>query len=966
MVKRFGSSFIRIAKSCLCVLGLWMLFCSSAQAQNVGRISGTIVDADTGEPLPGANVIIGGTTRGGAADVDGSYFILNVPPGRYQVRASMVGYESTLVVDVIVNANRTTTVDFELRAEAIGVEEVVVTATRPDVERDKTSTSYIVRAEEVQALPGVRDIGDVLSLQPDIIDGHFRGGREGEEFWTLQGMGIVNPMSNTSAFMPIMSAVEEVEVITSGFGAQYGNAQSGVVRISMKEGSRTQWQTHLEARFRPPGRKHFGPSVFDPDAHEYLRLLLQNEEIWLTGDPGADDPQPFYGSMASGLTSYFAGDTTAQLAMARALYAQMRRDVGRSYGNDIDYSVEAATGGPINDRMRMFLALRSLEQYPWLPTDRPNTQYQAMGNIVLDVTGGSSLRVSGAVTLERNNVFPSSNSVSGYQQWLWDRVVGLRDQREINAQIGARFTHALSTRTYYELQLNTLLTNNYIGSAPVPGFIPDTLDINWVIGTIAYPSNNAPDRINYQIGQHNFTDQRSRTISFDGSITSQVTDAHLVNGGIQINSYLIDVGNFLNVRTTRLEEDYRARPFEGAAYLQDKMEFAGLIANIGLRFDLWYSGVDQYVDLYTPFEEPDSLGVFDPLNGPREAAPVHMRVQPRLGVSFPVTANTVFHLNYGAFMQRPPFQYIVSRRLGQRLKDPVILGNSALEPQTTNSYDIGVMQGLGRGFTLDISGYYKDVKNLIQQASFIDDRAGYQVNSYFNLDYADIRGFRIALNKRRGSLRGSINYQYSYTTGKSPNVTAATPLFSRDTTGTVTTDLTNVPTRDIVLDFDRKHNLVMTATYVTSENTGPQVGATHLLGGLAISIHSTIRSGRPYTSPSDIRLINTERTPTEYNTDLRISKTFRDVFGAPVGLYFEVFNLFNNRVLNYDYLFQRPTPTNPNLPLQYYEQFGIDDPENGVRYWWDKGRQGPFAVDQSFLIYDNQPRSYSLGVIVEF
>ena len=119
---------------------------------------------------------------------------------------------------------------------------------RPDVERDKTSTSYIVRPEEVQALPGIRDIGDLLSLQPDVIDGHFRGGRQGEEYYSLQGMGIMNPLDNSSAFTPIMSGVEEVEVITSGFGAQYGNAQSGVVRISMREGDRTDWYTRFEAR----------------------------------------------------------------------------------------------------------------------------------------------------------------------------------------------------------------------------------------------------------------------------------------------------------------------------------------------------------------------------------------------------------------------------------------------------------------------------------------------------------------------------------------------------------------------------------------------------------------------------------------------------------------------------------------------------------------------------------------------
>ena len=947
--------------------GVYFSLCplSTALAQNVGRIAGVITDSETGEPLPGANVVVTGTTRGAAADAEGSYYILNVPPGRYELRASMIGYEPTVVVDVVVNAARTTNLDFELTNEALGVGEVIVTAERPDVERDKTSTSYIVRFEEVQAMPGIRDIGDVLSLQPDVIDGHFRGGRLGEEYYTLQGMGIVNPLDNSSAFMPIMSAVEEVEVITSGFGAQYGNAQSGVVRISMKEGSRSDWETRFEARARPPGKKHFGTNVFDPQNQEYLRLLLLEGDVWLSGDPGADDPQPFYGSMASGLTSYFAGDTLAQLAMAQALYAQTRRDLNRSYGNEIDYSVEAAAGGPISERLRMFLALRTLEQYPFLPTERPNREYQAMGNVVVDMGEGSALRVSGGLSNERNHVFPSSNSVSGYQQWLWDRVVGLRYQKRINAQIGARFTHALNPSTYYELQLNTLQTDNFVGSTPVPSMLPDTVDINWVVGTLSFPNNNSPDRIDYQLGNHTFTDEKSRTISFEGSITSQITDAHLINGGVQVNSYRVDVSNFLNVRTTRLLEDYTAKPFEGAVYLQDKMEFEGLIANVGLRFDSWYSGVENYTDLYTPFGNPDSVGVFDPSNAARERPPVHMRLQPRLGISFPISANTVFHLNYGSFMQRPSFQYIVSQRIGQQHSDPVILGNSTLEPETTNSYDVGFIQALGAGFTLDVSGYYKDVKNLIQQAQFIDDRAGYQVNSYFNLDYADVRGFRIAINKRRGALRGSLNYQYSYATGKSPNATAATPIFSRDTVGVVTNDLTNVPTRDIVLDFDRKHNLVFTTTYLTGSEWGPSISNAHPFAGITLSIYSTVRSGRPYTSPSDIRLINTERTPTEFNTDLRLSKTFRNVFGVPAGVYFEIFNLFNNKILNYNYLFQRPTATNPNLPLQYYEQFGVDDANNGVRYWWDKGRQGPFALDQSFLIYSNQPRSFSFGISVE-
>jgi len=954
-----GHHFLQIRLYLLIPLTLVILL-SSSSAQTVGKIAGIVTEAATGEPLAGANIEIVNIVLGAATDVDGIYYILNIPPGKYELRASMIGYKTTKVVDVIVHTGKTTNIDFQLAEEAIEGEVVIVEAVRPDVERDKTSTSAIVRFEEVQNIPGMRDVGDVITLTADIYDGHFRGGRVGEEYYTLQGMGIVNPLDNSSAFLPIMSGVEEVEVITSGFGAQYGNAQSGVVNISMKEGGRHDWDTRFEFRMRTPARKHFGPSVYDPEANDYLKLLLQGD-IWLTGDPSSDQTQPYYGSMASGLTSSYAGDTLVQVAVAEALWKQSRRDLGRTYGNEIDYTLEVATGGPINDQMRMFVALRSNRESNIFPTEQPNVEYQVMGNIVSDLGNQSVFRLSGGHTYEYENVFPSSNSVGGYQRWLWDRITSMRQRKSSNTQIGARFTQTINPSTYYELKLNSLFTDNVIGATPVPDLLPDSVDFNWVVGTISYPNNNSPDRLNYQIGYDTFTKEKTRTLSFEGSFTSQATKSHLLNAGLQLNSYFIDVSNFLDVRSNREFENYTAHPFEAAVYVQDKMEFEGLIANVGLRFDLWYSGVDYYADSFTPFGEPDSLGRFDPSSAQTEKPPVYGRLQPRLGFSFPISELTTFHLNYGAFMQRPSFQYIVSSRVGQRLNNPIILGNPRLEPETTNSYDVGVVQALGEGFTLDVSGYYKDVKNLIQQSDFIDERAGYLVSSYFNLDYADIRGFRISLNKRSGQLTGSVNYQYGYATGKSATATAATPILNRDTTGAITTDLTNVPTRDILLDFDRTHNLVITASYATRKNWGPTLFNSKLFGNMNVSIYSIIRSGRPYTSPSDIRLINVERSPMESNTDFRITKTI-----GRSSIYLEIFNLFNNKILNYDYLFDRPTPTNPNLPLQYYEQYPIDDKENGIRYWWDKGRQGPFSVDQSFLIYGNQPRAFSFGVVFQF
>jgi outer membrane receptor protein involved in Fe transport len=943
----------------------------SLVAQNAGKIAGVVTDARTGEALIGCNVVIVGTTLGASTDLEGSFFILNVPPGRYDLQASLIGYQTVIQEGAIVHAGRTTTTDFRLPETVLEQHEVVIQATRPDVEREKTSTSAIIRSEEVQTIAGIRNVGDVLTLSAEITDGHFRGGRQGEEYYTLQGMGIVNPLDNSSAFLPIMSAVEEVEVITSGFGAQYGNAQSGVVNISMKEGGSDKWRSRVETRSRAPGRKHFGPSVFDPSANVYLQLLLSGD-VWLSGDPNADTPQPYFGSMGSGLTSSYARDTLVQLAVAQALWMQTRRDLNRNYGSELDYSIEASTGGPISKDMRMFIALRSNTEWPVFPTEQPNVERQVMGNIVARLSGTSTFRLSGGLTQETGTVFPSLNSVGGYRRWLWDRITGVDYRKRTNVQVGGRYTHSLSPSTFYEIKLNSLFTNNRLGATPVPTFLPDSA----VFGPTAIPwsfilpveNNNSPDALNYQAGHDIFRDERTRTISFDGSITSQITRSHLLNAGIQLNTYLIDVNNILNIRggsNTNLET-YRATPFEAAFFAQDKMEFEGMIANVGLRFDLWSSGRAYFSDNFTPFLLPDTTGRYYPDAAPQEDSPVVGRLQPRVGVSFPVSVNTVFHLNYGSFMQRPSFQYVVSNRATQWFSRPVVLGNPALKPETTNSYDIGVTQALGDGFTLDVSGYYKDVKNLIEQANFTNDRTSELVSTYFNRDYADIRGFRVSLSKRRGALTGSINYQFGVATGKSATVSGAVPLFHQDTTGAISTDLQNVPIRDIVLDFDRTHNLVVSLGYVTEEEWGPQILGGYPLGDMTLSAFSFFRSGRPYTSPSNLKLVNALRAPGEHNTDLKLTKRIRGFFGTTATFYVEVFNLFNNMILNYNYLFSRPTPTNPNLPLSYYERFGIDDPENGIRYWWDKGRQGPFALDQSFLIYGNSPRSFSFGLVIEF
>src|SRR3972149_3887368 len=169
-------SLIRITAALCLVFAL----AAAVLSQETGKIAGKVHIRSTGEPRIGAVVVVKGTQLGASTDIDGNYFILNILPGEYEISASFLGYQKVTQSGVVVNINRTTTLDFSLQEQTVDIgEEVVVVATRPDVQREKTSTSEIVRAAEVLAVPGIRDLASVLSLSSDISDSHFRGGRIG-------------------------------------------------------------------------------------------------------------------------------------------------------------------------------------------------------------------------------------------------------------------------------------------------------------------------------------------------------------------------------------------------------------------------------------------------------------------------------------------------------------------------------------------------------------------------------------------------------------------------------------------------------------------------------------------------------------------------------------------------------------------------------------------------------------------
>ncbi|NNF04397.1 MAG: TonB-dependent receptor plug domain-containing protein, partial [Rhodothermales bacterium] len=199
-----------------------------------GKIAGTVVDGATGEPLPGVNVFIDGTTQGAATNADGEYVILRVRPGTYAVKATFIGFATSIVEGIVVVVDQTSRVDFSLREEVFEGEEVVVTAEREIVEMDRTTTTAVVDADQLQALP-LTGINDAINLQAGVVDGRFRGGRSGEVSYLVNGVPINNAYNNQAAFEIEQNMVSNLQVISGVFNAEYGQAQSGVVNIVTKD-----------------------------------------------------------------------------------------------------------------------------------------------------------------------------------------------------------------------------------------------------------------------------------------------------------------------------------------------------------------------------------------------------------------------------------------------------------------------------------------------------------------------------------------------------------------------------------------------------------------------------------------------------------------------------------------------------------------------------------------------------------
>ncbi len=388
---------------------------------------------------------------------------------------------------------------------------------------------------------------------------------------------------------------------------------------------------------------------------------------------------------------------------------------------------------------------------------------------------------------------------------------------------------------------------------------------------------------------------KHKTTTYTGKadLTAQITNTHQVKAGAELKLHTLDYEDFqIRVDAStgfkpRLPEpgsfdfnQYKNHPVQFAAYLQDKIELDYLIVNIGVRFDYFEPDGKTLLD-------PDRINLLDGLFPPfpdslLASASPKLQISPRVGISYPITDRGAVHISYGHFFQIPPFDFLYRNpnfRIPLTGNFPEFvgqtIGNADLEPQRTTVYEIGLQQGLTDEIAVTVTGYYKDIRNLLSQEIHIKNESK-KFGKFVNRDFGQVRGLTVSLEKRMSNgIAANIDYTYQVVEGSAsdPN-----DVFDKaQASPPIETNKQLEP-----LDWDRRHALNFTVTLGKP-------------GNYIASFIGQAGSGLPYTPAFQNQrtgLENSDNKPAFFKVDLFVTKYLR-FKGNNVSMFAKVFNLFD-------------------------------------------------------------------------
>ncbi len=917
-------------------------------AGSTGKISGMITDAKTGEPLPGANVYlqVEGEIIGAASDVDGYYVILNVPPGRYTLKAQYIGYNPVEINNVVVRIDLNTRIDIKMQEQLMESETVVVEASRPIIVRDVSNSQLNLEAKSIGALP-INNVNQALILQAGIessADGIvIRGSSARQVLYMVDGLSVNDERSNTPYAFNSITSVKEIQVQTGGFNAEYGDLRAGLVNVVTKEGRTDQYQLSVfsnvrDISFLGQPKKHFGPSLYDKYSY-FNRPYFDPDVMWTGTNNGAWDGYmqrqypKFQGWNAVSYATLQDNNPDNDLTPegARRLFEWQRRRQGEIH--EPDYVIDVSLSGP-DPLTAMFPSFRkkfkprihfsyykTKELFIFPLSRSAYSENQSQLKYTFNPTSSIKVILTG--------LYGEVYSVSPYQWTTTPTGRLLRSQYEVadllNSNSGAsilympgyfspgdiyrtllgfKMTNALSQRTYYDVSFQYKISRYKTFQMamrdtskkyePVPGYFTDEAPYGyWGYSASMIDGTSMGGWMN--LGRDHSV---ISTYSMEFNLTSQVDNKNQVKTGFKAvyNVYDINSGTYSpSMSTWTRNMIYRVEPYRIGMYVQDKLEVEGFIANIGVRLDYsnphinWYD-LDPYNTMFKA-----GYGNLIEEQAPRKKAKPQLAISPRLGISHPISENAKLYFNYGHFRTEPASSY---RFRLQRESNGLVtyLGNPELRFEKTVAYELGYEHNLFNMFLLKVAGYYKDIS---YQPSWIYYRNINGTVSYYrmsDLNYQDIRGFEFTLTKRYGRwVSGFINYTYDVRTSgyfgylryyEDPNeqrqYLRENPYQSKPRPQ---------PYARVNISFR------------TPSNYGPKFAGMPLLGDFNLNVLAVWRSGRYYTyNPFNKPgvLYNT-RWRDYYNVDLRFSKMFTlktENHSFDIQFFLDVRNVFNFKYMS--------------------------------------------------------------------
>jgi len=954
-------------------------------AGTTGKIAGVVKDKSTGEPLPGVNIIVEGTTLGASTDIDGFYVILNVPVGTHNVKASYIGYKEVVMQGVGVSVDLTTELNFDLEPTTLELGEViVVTAERALIRKDETNTNIIKTAEEIEIMP-IRGLQNVASTIAGVVKQdndntmNIRGGRGNESAVYVDGVMVNDPYNYAVRVYVPNEAIEEMSVQTGGFNAEYGEAMSGIVILTTNSGK-----------------------------------------------------EKYFGSVQA-ITDEFLSDTDKKLGTY-------------SYGYN-EYTM--TLGGPIIPGTRhtfFFSGTRRWLQdntpsWGWAENSDKAEEFKGgpiPANSSSDWSATAKVRFQLTKTMElKSSLVWTDRTYSDIDPiWIFDTQHAPEWQTQ-HRSFNATFTHTPFPTTYYDLKFNYFYTfrKNY------DRFFEDDLmkygdprynpwpDEDQYYGE-AYTTRIEPDFFEPGAQYDDYFKNKTTYWGIDFDITHQMGKYHTFKAGFEyknntlreyrmltptllakktqlttleryrladvrfygydLNGNEVDEGDYL----TDVKRDASGTPISGfdkqkpynpiimSAYIQDKIEFADFIVNVGLRYDYIDPNAWQFKELEA---RRDADGNYIPGSGmfggnlefdksDTKESDVHTFLSPRIGVSFPVSENTVFHAQYGKFYQPPnlgdlylsPFYLDAFVSRGGYF---TTLDNPNLKPERTTSYEIGFKQRLGEYASLQLTAFYKETEDLVQVLNINTDvtNIAFTVNG----DFGVVKGFDFIFTLRRyKNISANFSYELQYATGTG---SATNTNFDIAWLGGARG---NFPKFTMPLDFEQRHTGTINLDYRLGKGKGPELMGIRWFENSGLNLLFSFNSGRPYTrtlvqntQPHDgrydndisnipVSAVNAERTPWVYRFDLKLDRTINlPLFNTSLNVYVWVLNLLNTENI-------MDVWTTTGLP----DNTGYLQTTAGKEYWESLTPEERKYFKMREMDWNNYgiPRQIRLGVRLDF